>query len=1496
MKNINRPVFVSVFAGTLTIAVGATVLAGWHFNSETLKCFFSGGLAVKANTALDFIFSGTSILLLLSNLRAKNPAVRLLSSLIFLIGFSAFCYSVFGLNFGIENLLYKEKPGAIATLYPGLMALGTAINFMLLSIAFTLLSSNRHQGSLIVDFCAIFSATLGIFTILGNITGFPELAGPSSYSRMSVITGITFVFLSIGILQVVSLHASMYTILERRLFGGFTVSLAIILFVSLLSLDAMKSFDHTTQSDYAQYKAIDRFGAIATKARRLLTNSQHFVETGKQTYLDLYKRSLSGLPGDLDTLEYYQADKNTVDKVRNIVSALLSENTIFSQANRDKLGEAGFKSKVAVLNSQIDSLRLTAMGKRDELVRTAQIMLKNESQIYFNIRRIIVFSIFLQTIIIFFLFYYFRKDLRQRKESEKHIIDANRQLEAKVEAQVNEIRKSEKKYHDMLVYSPVLVTNTDMDGRALFINPAFADVLEYDSVEKAYGDSSLTFYKDPDRRKQFVELLRSNGRVEQFEVEITTRTGKPKTLLLNAWLSDNIIHTIAVDITERRQNEEKINNLNRIYKILSSINETIIHTKNRQELFNSACRIATEKGQFLLAWIGLYDEKSNKVLPVAFSGDHKSYLDRVDIDLNSEDRSKGPVAQTVLTGKRQIIVDLESHPNFIPWQDAAREHGFKSIGCFPVKWADKTIGAFALYADSDHFFNDAEIALLEEVVSDISFAIEVIENETEKKRYFDELQQSENRFRSTLDGILEGFQILSFDWRYLYLNSMAEKHSRRPKEELLGNVFADMWPGIEKTRLYELIRTCLNDRISQYLINEFTFPDGEVAWFELRIEPVPEGVIILSSEVTEKVKMEEALQENQRFLYSLIENSGARVYAKDLDGKYLILNKIWEQTTGLTREYVLGKTDEELFPDATGRVSHENDKQVIRQNKILETEEKLVLHGEVKYFLSIKFPLYDNRNILSGMCNVSTEITARKTAEKALQQTERHFGAILETANDAIITIDLNGNIHDWNNGAVHMFGYAAGEIIGHSFFRLAPEFQEVRAQMEAYTSPASHKEIPFGSAFESFASRKNGNVFPIELSIARWESNEEIFLTAIIRDITERKNTEKELIAAKERAEEANRLKSSFLANMSHELRTPLIGILGYSEILQTDFKDENILKMAQTIQQSGERLKATLNMILDFSKIETVGLEVNAAPQNLIPLIHRSMQLYEKAALLKKLSLEFSCDKDKITAIIEEHLFGDMLNNLIKNAIVYTEHGSVSIHASIEETQEKQWVRIDVTDTGIGIAEKDYEIIFEEFRQASEGIGRSFEGTGLGLTLAKKYAELMGGSISVSSQLGKGSTFTVRLPANGQEASQTEKNEYRITGIPDTLPASKIISTLYVEDDEISRGLVGKVLSGICRIEYAKSGLEALEIAKTGDFELFLVDMNLGKGMDGVEVTKKLRELPAYKKTPIIAITAYAMSGDKEEFLAAGCSDYISKPFLKSELLATLHRALKI
>ena len=523
------------------------------------------------------------------------------------------------------------------------------------------------------------------------------------------------------------------------------------------------------------------------------------------------------------------------------------------------------------------------------------------------------------------------------------------------------------------------------------------------------------------------------------------------------------------------------------------------------------------------------------------------------------------------------------------------------------------------------------------------------------------------------------------------------------------------------------------------------------------------------------------------------------------------------------------------------------------------------------------------------------EVETRKTAEENIRKSEIKFRSIIETAIDAVVIGNSNGKIILWNGAAQKIFGYTEDEILFQPASVILPEsLHEKNAQFMKSLSSTM-----MGRTVELDGLRKDGTIFPIAVSLSYWEIDDTVYYSAIIKDITEEKISEMQLIAAKEQAEEMNRLKSSFLANMSHELRTPMIGILGYSEMLLEEVTDSEVIHNLNVIKKSGHRLMETLDLIIDLSVIEAGKLNYLASKVNIISEIYDIAELFMEAAKKKSLFLSVETDLNIPEIISDKRLFRQIINNLINNAVKYTEQGGIRIKVTTEFSGSKSYIIIKIIDTGIGIAKENQGIIWDEFRQVSEGFTRSYEGTGLGLTITKSFIEKLNGDISLESEVGVGSTFIIRIPVKtSAEDENIPKCKSPEPGIPSITfpPNHKLAEVLYVEDDPVSVDLVKRILNDFCNIDIVSNQNEALEKVKQKQYDAVLMDIYLGfNSPNGLATTRNIRQIPSYKQIPIIAITAYAMKGDKDHFLAAGCTHYLSKPFIKSELINTMMDALK-
>ncbi len=400
-------------------------------------------------------------------------------------------------------------------------------------------------------------------------------------------------------------------------------------------------------------------------------------------------------------------------------------------------------------------------------------------------------------------------------------------------------------------------------------------------------------------------------------------------------------------------------------------------------------------------------------------------------------------------------------------------------------------------------------------------------------------------------------------------------------------------------------------------------------------------------------------------------------------------------------------------------------------------------------------------------------------------------------------------------------------------------------------------------------------------------QNGNECLVTAV--DITERKQAEKELITAKEHAEQSDRLKSAFLCNMSHEIRTPMNGILGFAELLKepnlTGDKQQEYLRI---IEKSGDRMLKIINDIIDISKIEAGLMEVHLCDTMINEQIEYIYNFFKPEVEAKGMKLTFTNALPAKASILKtdrEKLFA-ILTNLVKNAIKFSNKGSIEIGYVLKTKStvvELVDIEFFVKDTGIGIPKNKKELIFTRFMQAEVADKMARQGAGLGLSISKAYIEMLGGKIWVESKVSVGSSFYFTLPYHTNQAGDALAKKG--TSAERATPGLNNLKILIAEDDEISEQLLTIVVKKLgYEILIARDGLEAVEICRSNpDLDMILMDILMPE-MDGYEATRKIREFN--KKVLIIAQTAYGLSGDREKALEAGCNDYLAKPINKNDL----------
>ncbi|CAH0539385.1 response regulator [Vibrio marisflavi] len=524
------------------------------------------------------------------------------------------------------------------------------------------------------------------------------------------------------------------------------------------------------------------------------------------------------------------------------------------------------------------------------------------------------------------------------------------------------------------------------------------------------------------------------------------------------------------------------------------------------------------------------------------------------------------------------------------------------------------------------------------------------------------------------------------------------------------------------------------------------------------------------------------------------------------------------------------------------------------------------------------------------------EVREKERVAAVQEATKQKLTAILDTAADGIITISANGTILTFNKAAQTIFGYSEEEVLHQSIEMLMePDIaKHHQGFIDGYLNTGDSKIINVRDQYgklgrELEAVRKNGEVFPILLSIARVETRDELIFSGIVKDITLSKQAERSLIESKEQAEQAVKAKGEFLAMMSHEIRTPMNGVIGMLELLQDNDLNNSQKHQAYLAHNSAVSLLHIINDILDFSKIEANKLELESCHFDLRKVLGDFCE--STAASLSNPNIEIILDTIEVN---QSMVLGDssrirqIFANLVGNAVKFTERGEIVITAKLVELSDTQWtLQASIQDSGIGIPEDKIGHLFDKFSQVDTSTTRKYGGTGLGLAIVKKLCFLMGGNIKVESEIGQGSTFTFSIVVGKSNRSAT------------VLPKADIskLSILVIDDNEVNREVLCKQLehwgANVDEAHDKQTTLEMFDQCLSSDNDLYdiaFLDMQM-PDCNGLELGKIIRSKKEYSKTQLIMMTSMEGIANHKEFKAAGFSGYFAKPATTSDLFNALN-----
>ncbi len=645
------------------------------------------------------------------------------------------------------------------------------------------------------------------------------------------------------------------------------------------------------------------------------------------------------------------------------------------------------------------------------------------------------------------------------------------------------------------------------------------------------------------------------------------------------------------------------------------------------------------------------------------------------------------------------------------------------------------------------------------------------------------------------------------------------------------------------------------------------------------------GFLSSGTDITDQKKLQDELKVNEKKFRSLFEDHSAVKIIIDPDNQNIVdANNAAEEFYGWSINELKKMNISQINTLSQDEIKSEMKKAMLKSRNYYEFKHRKA-DGSIR-----DVEVYMSKVIIGGkdyLHSIVHDVTEKKKAEHELLKYE----LVVKQSPAIIIITDIKGNIEYVNPKFTEVSGYTFDEVIGKNPRILSSGDKTQQDYKEMWNTILNRQEW----RGEFYNKKKNGELYweSAMLSPIQNEKGEITNFIAIKEDITERKRLNAELIEAKDKAEEMNRIKSYFFANMSHELRTPFVGIIGFSELLVESLPDPEFKGYAEQILKSAKRLTDTLNKILNITRLEYDKCEPNFTNVDINKLITELAFLFTQAARINNSFIKTNLLFDKHNIKSDKKLLDEILTNLISNAVKFTHNGSIEISVHRVRVDDKNILEIVVSDTGVGIPQNMQEIIWQEFRQASEGYSRSFEGTGLGLSITRKYVDLLGGKISLKSELGIGTVFTIQLPCNVfdiegiNDENSPSKQPKKIKSSEMETKKNKL---LYVEDDAVASSFVELVLKSEYEIDTALSAKITLEKVEKNYYDVLMLDINLGSGIDGIELLQEIRKIEYYKNVPVIAVTAYAADKDKDEFLAKGFTHYISKPFHTAELKGLL------
>ncbi len=1019
--------------------------------------------------------------------------------------------------------------------------------------------------------------------------------------------------------------------------------------------------------------------------------------------------------------------------------------------------------------------------------------------------------------------------------------------------------ESEEKYRKLVDLTPDAVV-VHSDGKLLYANPATLKMLKVNDFDKIKDIPVLNFihpdsYESLSARlnriyetgepSDYAEEKMINLKNEELFVEII---GIPI-----QFMGKKAVQTIIRDISERKKFEKKLKDEhNRLRTLIDNISDTIY----------------------------FFDKEGRKVI--------SNKADYELLGFDSEDKALGKTDMDLFPGETGVRYH-ESNLNVLKTGKPQ---------AYPDEKMSDSKGN-TVWLQSTHF------PILDQENKVVGL-VGIGHNITARKKAELALLKSRREFQHYFESGSIGMSVTGPKMGWIQANDRLCLLLDYTKKEITDIKWIDLIHDDDKNKNLLLLKYAEEGKIDKYEADtRFIKKDGEIVYVSLAVvvQRNDYGSVdhFLSSylDISERKKYEEDIEHERLMLRTLIDNIPDPIYVLDRSGRKIIANKADVRNVGFVDEsQVLGKTSAELYPGDAGRNKHADNNTVIKTGRPIIGKEEVFedQYGGLKWYLTSKIPLNNLNGDITGMVGISYDITDRKWAHEELVKSQALLINALKMAHLGAWEYDVKRDMFLFNDLFYNLFKTTVDDIGGYEMtskdyfnrFVHPGDLDMVVKEMKkanktddpAYNNQLEHRII-YSDGF-------TGHII-VRYFVIMDESGNTIRIYGVNQDITETKRTEMELIRAKEKAEESDRLKTAFIHNISHEIRTPMNAIIGFSSLLcEPDITEENRNSFIEVLMNSSNHLLAVVNDIIEIANIEAGIVKLRMSDVNITSAVKNLYEQFRPLADQKGLELTSSTGtNDDIIINTDSTKFIQVLNNLINNALKFTSSGSVDFGFETGEGEAKFFVR----DTGIGIPEEMQAKIFDRFFQVESSAARTYEGTGLGLSISKSFIEMLGGKMWVESNSQGGSVFYFTLPLRKTIKSSAEGASTIKDGNAYKRKERKTI--LIAEDEHNNYKLMAELLSPLnAELVHAVNGKEAVDFCSiNANVDLILMDIKMPV-MDGYDATREIKKI--YPDLPVIAVTAYAFESDREKAFQSGCNEYLSKPLRRAELIETVSRFL--